>query len=115
MVVQPYVFTRGETVSVALENMDGAEVTDFAAGLKRRDSPFADPKGAVLAYMTAEARQSLGDGLGGGWLLSLTPAQSLALTPGFYALDARLTIGEFVEITDTVTIQIKAGVMESAR
>jgi len=114
MAVQPYVFTRGETVSVALENMDGAGVTDINAGLKRRDSAFADPKGPVVVEMAAEARQSLGEGLGAGWLLSLTPTQSLALTPGFYALDARLTIGGSVEITDAVTIQIKAGVMESA-
>ena len=114
MAVQPYVFTRGETVSVALENMDGAEVTGIKAGLKRRDSAFADPKGPVVAEMAAEARESLGEGFAGGWLLSLTPEQSLALTPGFYALDARLTIGGSVEITDAVTIQIKAGVMESA-
>lgn len=114
MAATEYTFTRGETVSLALENMDGAVVTAISAGLKRRSSAYGAPAGPVVAYMAEEARESLGEGFAGGWLLSLTPEQSLALTPGYYALDARLTIGGSVEITDAVTIQIKPGSTETA-
>ena len=116
MALQPnaYVFTRGEDVVIPLENTDGAVVTNIVAGLKRRDTQHSDPKGPVVVLMTAEARDSLGAGFQGGWLLSLSPAQSVALTPGWYALDARLTIDGGIEITDPVAIQIRPGVMESA-
>lgn len=106
-------FTRGETVQVALENMDGAEVSSVGATLKQR-GPDGQPTGSVVASFTVEARESVSAGLEGGWLFSLSPAVTTGLRVGGYCMDARLVVSGTVFITDILNIEIEAGATETA-
>lgn len=107
-----YIFTRGETVAVALRNIDSIPTQSITAKLKKMAS--AAPTGDPVATFTITPVSDLGEGLGSGWVLTLSAEQCLSLDPGIYGVDARIVLGSgAVEITDIEQITIKAGVTES--
>lgn len=113
-----YTFQRGEDVKLMLEAV-GAELADLAI-VESIDALIKKVAGAghlpansapVAASFTSEAVEAQGD-VGAGWLLTLDATQSAALTPGFYATNAILTLAEGggVEITDPLTFRIVASI-----
>lgn len=106
-------FTRGETIAIGLENLDGAEVSSITAALKAK-GPGGAPTGPRLATFEIEARDEITEGHGPGWVLSLAPEVSLGLQPGSYLCDARMVIGGGVTITEMLNLYIAAGVTETA-
>jgi hypothetical protein len=109
-----YTVTRGEDASFPLENYDEVEVLSVQVGIKKRRNNVmdAEPIGEVLAMLMVEPRAELTPGGKPGWLATLTAAQSLALEPWFYALDARLEIAGDTVITEMVSVKLQRGVME---
>ena len=97
-----YMFHRGETLSVALDCVSGdaAGVSAVTAAMKPLAAGRTAPDPAALAVpLTVTARA-------GGWTATLAAPACAALTPGSYALGARLTVAGGVVITDAVTLRI---------
>lgn len=88
-------FQVGETIQLALRNLDGAEPSEITAKMVAnvRGAPSGEP---VLTF-DIEEKEDLGDDLGPGWLLT---GPSDDLEPRSYFVDARLVIGESIIITD---------------
>lgn len=106
-------FTRGETLLLAVQNLDNVTFTSAAAKLKAAVDSM--PSGSSLLDFTVTYAADLGADLGPGWLLKATPTQSLALEPGMYITDLRIVLSTGdVEITVTELIKILAGVTETA-
>ena len=103
----PYLFQRGETVTIALDVTagDAASVTAISAAMK----PLAPGRSGI----DAEAAQiALGVAANGtsGWTLTLSAAACGTLATGTYLLDARLAVGSGIVITDPVTLRIAEAV-----
>lgn len=98
-------FRVGEDILVALDAVSGdADSVDLvtaklAAAEMRNGVPMIS-EGATRHDMTVNARAAAGDILA-GWTLLLAAADSAALVPGLYGIDARFEIGSGVDITDT--------------
>jgi hypothetical protein len=111
--MQPYVFQRGETVSLALEAVSGDPlmVSAVTAAMKPlapgRATP--DPEAAVAATFSVTF-VAAGGGDPARWLLTLSAVESAALAAGSYAADARLVIGGGVAITDMVRLRLEDAV-----
>jgi hypothetical protein len=109
----PYIFQRGETVSLALDAVTGdpLTVTAISAAMKAvapgRISVSAGTP--VAAAFTISPRAAMGD-IPPGWTLSIDAAISAALMPGNYLADARLDVGGGVIITETVAIALRESV-----
>lgn len=92
-------FRIGEDLAVALDAASGdtAEVTAIAARMKP-----AEVSGNRLELDHAHAGLALAVTPRGadGWTLSLTGPETAALAPGLYGIDARLSLGAAVEITE---------------
>lgn len=94
-------FRIGEDISVALDASSGnaATVTAISAAMKpalvTANQLVLDDSAAGTAMSVAPQSPATA-----GWTISLSNAQSAALEPGVYGLDARLIIGSGVEITD---------------
>lgn len=109
----PYVFQRGETISLALDAVTGdpATVSAISAQLKaippgRTSAPPGEP---IAASFTISPRSASGDDPA-GWTLVLTAATSAGLLPGSYLADARLTVAGGVIVTEPVAIRIRQSV-----
>jgi hypothetical protein len=109
----PFVFQRGETLTLALDAVSGdpASVTAISAQLKavpsgRTSVPAGAPVAATFAIVT---RAAAGD-IPAGWSLTLSAATCATLTPGAYLVDARLEVGSGVIITDSAAIRIRPSV-----
>lgn len=98
-----YTFQRGETVGVSLALVSGAfgDVTAITAAMK----PLAAGRSTVDAATPAIPLSVAADGEE-GWTLKLDAAACAALSPGSYAVDARLVVGSGVIITEPVAIRI---------
>ncbi|HEX8444068.1 MAG TPA: hypothetical protein VF631_10535 [Allosphingosinicella sp.] len=103
----PFEFARGETISLALDAVEGgvAGVTSVTAKLK-----VVGPGGSVVSSglgtaFEVSARAAAGEDPG-GWTLTIGAAQSAALKPGLYRADARMEIGSGVVITDAISLRI---------
>jgi hypothetical protein len=109
----PYVFQRGETVSLALDALSGdpASVSAISAQLKAlapgRLNASADAP--VAASFTIAPRVATAD-LPGGWTLTIPASASAALAAGFYTADARIEVAGGVIITDQVAVRIRESV-----
>ena len=109
----PYIYQRGETVSLALDALSGdpASVSAISAQLKPvasgRLSVAADAP--VAATFTITPRAAV-DGLPAGWTLTIPAGTSAALEAGFYAADARLEVAGGVIITDQIALRIRDAV-----
>ena len=99
----PYIFQRGETVSLALDLVSGdvATVTAITAAMK----PLP-PGRSIVDAATPAIPLSVAPNGAAGWVLTLSAASCATLLPGSYAADARLTIGSGVVITQSVGLRI---------
>jgi len=92
-------FRIGEDLAVALDAAAGdtAEVTAISARMKPAEvlgnRLVVDHDAAGIALAVASRGSD-------GWTLSLAAAQTAALAPGLYGIDARLTFAGAVEITE---------------
>ena len=109
----PYIFQRGETISLALDAVTGdpLSVTTISAAMKavppgRTGVPDGAP---VAANFTISSRTVQGD-IPAGWTLTIPAATSASLTPGSYLADARLVVAGGVIITEPIAIRIKPSV-----
>jgi hypothetical protein len=109
----PYVFQRGETISLALDAVAGdpALVSAIAALLKavppgRTSVPIGAPVAASFEITTRSAAAETP----AGWTLVIPASVSAALPPGAYLADARLGVADGVIITDPVAIRIRDAV-----
>jgi hypothetical protein len=105
----PFIFQRGETISLALDAVAGdpATVTAISAKLKavppgRTTVPASAP---VAANFVISTRSAVGD-IPAGWTLTVPAATSVALTPGSYLADARLEVAGGVIVTDSVALRL---------
>jgi hypothetical protein len=103
----PYVFQRGETITLALEALSGdvGTVTAITADMKalapgRTSVSAQDPVAASFA-ITANST---------GWTLTIPAAVSAALLAGSYLADARLVVAGGVIVTEPVSIRIRQAV-----
>jgi hypothetical protein len=109
----PYIFQRGETISLALDALSGdpLSVSGISAAMKAvapgRTSVTADTP--VAAAFAIAARLAAGD-IPAGWTLTIPAIISQALTPGSYIADARIEIAGGVVITESVALRIKQSV-----
>lgn len=107
--MKPYIFTRGETVVLALDALAGDPQTVSAISAKLRAmSPgrtTISPSAPVAGTFTVSARAANG-GVPAGWDLVLSTG---SLAAGRYGADARLEIAGGVIITDMVLIEIREG------
>jgi hypothetical protein len=109
----PYVFQRGETISLALDALSGdpAAVSAIIARLKAVPPGRAHvPPGApVAAEFDIVDRPAAGE-IPAGWTLTIPAAESAALSPGPYLADARLDVAGGRVITESVAIRIRESV-----
>jgi hypothetical protein len=106
----PYVFQRGETISLALDAVAGdpAQVSAIVAQMKavppgRTTVPAGAPPVASFEIST---RAAAGD-VPAGWTLVIPAAVSATLSPGSYLTDARLSVASGTIITEPVAIRIR--------
>jgi len=92
-------FRIGEDVSVALDALTGdpATVTAISARMKpakvTANRIVLDDSAAAIAMQVAAQGSA-------GWIATLSHTATAGLTPGIYGIDARLTIGGAVEMTE---------------
>ena len=109
----PYIFQRGETISLALDVVTGdpLSVTAMSAAMKAvgpgRTSVNAGTP--VAAAFTISPRAAQGD-MPPGWNLTVDATTSAALAAGSYLADARLSVGGGVIITESVAIIVRESV-----
>lgn len=109
----PYIFQRGETISLALDAVTGdpLSVTAISASMKAvapgRTSVSAGTP--VAAAFNIAPRAAQGD-IPPGWSLTIDAASSAALQAGSYLADARLEVGGGVVITESVPIAVRESV-----
>ena len=109
----PYVFQRGETISLALDAVTGdpLSVTSMSAAMKmvapgRTNVSAGTP---IAAAFVISPRAVQGD-IPPGWNLTVDAASSAALAVGNYLADARLSLGGGVIITESVAIALRESV-----
>jgi hypothetical protein len=109
----PYIFQRGETVSLALDALSGDPLTVSAisAAMKavapgRTGVSAVAPVAAVFNITTRAASGSIP----AGWTLTIPATVSATLAPGAYLADARLVVAGGVVITESISIRIKPSV-----
>ena len=109
----PYIFQRGETISLALDTVSGdpVSVSGLTARMKtvppgRTSIPADSP---VAADFTVTARAAAGDNPA-GWTLTIVAADSALLAPGAYLADARIEVAGGVIVTQSVAIRIRESI-----
>lgn len=106
----PYVFQRGETISLALDAVAGdpLSVTDIDATMKALAPGRTGivPGAPVAAAFSVTPRVAEGD-IPSGWTLSVDAASSAALAVGNYLADARIAVAGGVVITESVAISLR--------
>ena len=109
----PFIFQRGETISLALDAVTGdpLSVTAISAAMKMvapgRTSVSAGTP--VAAAFVISPRAAQGD-IPPGWNLTVDEASSAALAVGNYLADAKLSVGGGVIITESVAIALRESV-----
>lgn len=107
--MKPYVFTRGETILLALDALTGDPLTVTGISAKLRaiapGRTTIAPSAPVAATFTVTARAANGS-VPAGWDLV---AASSALAAGRYIADARLEIAGGIIITDMIMVDIREG------
>jgi hypothetical protein len=109
----PYIYQRGETISLALDAVTGdpAQVTAISAAMKavppgRSEAPAT---ASVAASFAVTPSPAVGD-QPAGWTLTIPALVSASLSPGAYVADARLEVAGGVIVTDTVAIRLRQSV-----
>jgi len=102
--------TRGESFSLALEELDRADLTGAAcrADLKAaRNGGAPGDSSPVAAAFTVTAAQEVVPGGGGGWVLTLDAVQTEGLAVGSYVVDAKITLPSgFVKVADLQRVMV---------
>jgi hypothetical protein len=112
-IMTPYVFQRGETISLALDAVSGdpAGVSAITAKLKAvPPGRTSVPAGAATAASFAVAPRPAEGDVPPGWTLTVSAATSSALSACAYLADARIEIGGGVIVTESVAIRIRESV-----
>ena len=109
----PYIFQRGETISLALDAVTGDpfSVTAISASMKavapgRTSVSAATPVAAVFAISPRAAQGEIPP----GWTMTIDAVNSAVLAVGSYLADAKLTVGGGVVITESVAISVRESV-----
>lgn len=108
-----YIFQRGETITLALDAVQGdpLAVTGITAHMKAvpPGRSGVDTNTPVAAAFSVFPR-TIQDTLPAGWTLTIDAATSAGLAVGSYLADARLQIGTGVVITEAVALSIRESV-----
>jgi hypothetical protein len=109
----PYIFQRGETISLALDAVTGDPLTVTGISVVMKAIPpgrtGVSQDTPVAANFSISPRAAAGD-IPPGWTLTIDAATSAMLPPGAYLADARLEVAGGVIVTDPVAIRIKPSV-----
>lgn len=110
MTIAQFRFTRGETITLALEAVEG-DVTGFTctADLKLAVNglPPGDGADIAAAFDVVDVAEVTPDG-GPGWILTIEADVAEALVRGVYVADARLELASgFVEQADPIRIDLR--------
>lgn len=104
-----FTFQRGETVSIALDAVQGdpLAVSSVTAALKpvAAGRTLVDPGAAVAATFSVSPRTAAG-AIPAGWTLTISAAASAGLAAGTYLADAKLVVAGGVTITEPVAIRM---------
>jgi hypothetical protein len=92
-------FRIGEDVAVALDALTGDPATVTAITAQMKPAKVIANRIVLDDSATALAMQVIPQG-NAGWVISLDHVSTANLAPGIYGIDARLTIGDAVEITE---------------
>lgn len=109
----PYVFQRGETISLALDALSGdpGAVSAILAKLKAVPPGRANvPPGAPVAAEFAIASRVAEGEIPAGWTLTIPAAETAALAAGPYLADAKLTVAGGTVVTESVAIRLRESV-----
>ncbi|MBP6435051.1 MAG: hypothetical protein KA292_10355 [Sphingorhabdus sp.] len=109
----PFLFQRGETISLALDAVTGDPLTVTAIGALMKAVPpgrTGVPDGAPVAATFSVSSRAAVREIPPGWTLTVDAATSAALAPGAYLADARLEVAGGVIVTEPVAIRIKPSV-----
>ena len=102
--------TRGETFSLAIEELDQADLTgaECRADLKRALNGGAPGDLAeVAAEFTVTASTEVVPGGGAGWVLTIGANGTAGLGVGNYVVDAKITLPSgHVEVADLQRVQV---------
>lgn len=105
-------YSCGETMEVALDITGGtgsiSDVASITAQIRKsaRGVRVVDPEAALIATLSVSARPHVNGQLD-GWILSLPAATTATLVPGYYLIDARITLNSGgVIITDQLPVQL---------
>ena len=92
-------FRIGEDVSVALDALTGDPATITAISARMKPAKVTanrlvldDSASAITMQVAAQGAE--------GWVVALSHTATAGLAPGIYGIDARLTIGGAVEMTE---------------
>lgn len=109
----PYIFQRGETISLALDAVTGDPLTVTAISAAMKAVPpgrTGVPDGApVAATFSISPRTAAGE-IPPGWTLTIDAATSATLTAGNYMADARIEVAGGVIVTEPVALRLKPSV-----
>ncbi len=109
----PYIFQRGETISLALDAMSGDPLGVSAISAQLKAVPpgrtIVPPGAPVAASFVVLPRAAAGD-IPAGWTLIISAASSALLSAGAYLADARLEVSGTVIVTDSVPIRVRDSV-----
>lgn len=102
--------TRGETFSLAIEELDGADLDGATcrADLKAaRNGGAPGDQAEVAASFTVTGSTEVVHGGGAGWVLTLDANATTALAVGIYVVDAKIVLASgFVEVADLQRVQV---------
>ncbi len=102
--------TRGETFSLALEELDGVDLDGATcrADLKAaRNGGAPGDQAEVAASFTVTASTEVVPGGGAGWVLTLPAPATTGLAVGNYVVDAKIELASgFVEVADLQRVQV---------
>ena len=102
--------TRGETFSLAIEELDHADLTgaECRADLKRAINGGAPGDLAeVAAEFTVTASTEVVPGGGAGWVLTIGANGTAGLSVGNYVVDAKITLPSgHVEVADLQRVTV---------
>lgn len=109
MVKAAYAFKRGETISLSLDLVEGtfSDIVSIEAAI-RRLSPGAEalsPDDKVYGTFDIVWRASTSSEVA-GWTLTYDAADSEKLDLGLYEIDARVSVGSGLQISNSVVIRI---------
>lgn len=109
----PFIYQRGETISLALDAVSGdpLSVSAITAQLKAvpagRTTIAANTPVAASFSVTPRAEQA---DVPAGWTLTIGAATSATLAAGAYLADARLVVAGGVIVTEPLSLRLRDSV-----